>query len=131
MEFGLGYKSGKLSLKRGFAMKKVIGAALAACMLAAPVAAQDALEAARALNVCDVAGAEFLADGRLKVNCRQGTVNPQYASGVAQPAVLAGTGLGAGAAANDGRGDARASSCRKSKKKKKSVTFLSLFVCMQ
>lgn len=81
-------------------MKKVIGAALTACVLAVPAFAQDALEAARAANVCDATAAEFLADGRLKVTCRPGTVNPAYSGQVAQPAVLAGTGLGtAGAVA--------------------------------
>lgn len=62
----------------------------------------DALSDARAANICDVTRAEYLEDGRLKVWCTPGTVNPAYAGAVQGGATgggLVGGTLGAGAAA--------------------------------
>lgn len=81
-------------------MKKVI-AALATCAMAIPaIASADALDDARAANICDVTAAEYLDDGRLKVTCVPGTVNPAYANAIAQPtAGLSGGTLSNGAIA--------------------------------
>lgn len=81
-------------------MKKMI-AALATCAMTLPaMVSAGAMEDAVAANICDVTAAEYLADGRLKVTCRPGTVNPAYASAVAQPtAGLTGGALTPGAAA--------------------------------
>lgn len=83
-------------------MKKMI-AALAACAMAVPaIVSAGAMEDAVAANICDVTAAEYLADGRLKVTCRPGTVNPAYAgavTGTAGGTGLVGGTLSAGAAA--------------------------------
>lgn len=74
-------------------MKKMI-AALAACAMAVPaIVSAGAMEDAVAANICDVTAAEYLADGRLKVTCRPGTVNPAYAGAVTGTAGAGGTGL--------------------------------------
>lgn len=86
-------------------MKKMIAALTISVLGLANVAtAQTALEIAQAQDVCNgaqVLAAERLADGRLKVTCPQGSVTPESAAAsgatVAQPAVLAGTGLSTGA----------------------------------
>lgn len=84
-------------------MKKVIAALAASAMMVPAIAGATALEDAREANICDVTAAEYLEDGRLKVVCVPGTVNPAYAGAVvpagAVPGVLAGTGLTAGAGA--------------------------------
>ncbi len=80
-------------------MKKVI-AALATCAALVPaVSYAQAIEEARERNICDVRDAEYLEDGRLRVVCVPGTVNPAYAGNIATPAVLGGTGLNQGAIA--------------------------------
>lgn len=79
-------------------MKKMFAAAAAGLFALAGTASADALQDAREANICDVTAAEYLADGRLKVVCVPGTVNPAYAGQVAQP-VLGGTQLNPGAAA--------------------------------
>jgi len=85
-------------------MKKMITAfAVSAVLMPAVASAQSALEDAREANICDVTAAEYLADGRLKVVCVPGTVNPAYAGAVAAPAAagagLVGGTISAGAAA--------------------------------
>ncbi|UWQ93506.1 hypothetical protein K3727_21630 (plasmid) [Rhodobacteraceae bacterium M382] len=82
-------------------MKKVIAALATAAMVMPVIASADALSDARDANICDVTAAEYLADGRLKVTCRAGTVNPAYANAVAQPltggvtgGTLSGTAIG-------------------------------------
>ncbi|MBO9453559.1 hypothetical protein J7426_25090 [Tropicibacter sp. R16_0] len=73
-------------------MKKFI-AALATCAMSIPaIASATALDDAREANICDVTAAEYLADGRLKVVCVPGTVNPAYAGAVQTPAALSGVG---------------------------------------
>lgn len=63
-------------------MKKMI-VALAACAMTLPaMVSADALSDARDANICDVTRAEYLEDGRLKVWCVPGTVNPAYAGAV-------------------------------------------------
>ncbi|MFC3612571.1 hypothetical protein ACFORG_02260 [Lutimaribacter marinistellae] len=80
-------------------MKKVI-AAIATCAAFVPaVSYAAAIDDARERNICDVTDAEYLEDGRLKVVCVPGTVNPAYAGNVATPAVLGGTGLNQAAVA--------------------------------
>ncbi|GAB5439647.1 hypothetical protein [Falsiruegeria mediterranea] len=69
-------------------MKKFI-AALATCAMSIPaIASATALDDAREANICDVTAAEYLADGRLKVVCVPGTVNPAYAGAVQTPAAF-------------------------------------------
>lgn len=80
-------------------MKKMFAAAaISLTALSGTAFAQDALAAARAAGVCDVTGAEYLADGRLKITCRPGSVTEAAGGAVAEP-VLAGTALGGGGAA--------------------------------
>ena len=63
-------------------MKKMI-VALAACAMTLPaMVSADALSDARAASICDVTRAEYLEDGKLKVWCVPGTVNPAYAGAV-------------------------------------------------
>lgn len=84
-------------------MKKTI-AALAICAMTVPaIATADALSDARDANICDVTRAEYLEDGRLKVWCVPGSVNPAYAGavggGAAAGGALVGGTLSAGAVA--------------------------------
>ena len=89
-------------------MKKVFAVAAVGLMVlsGAAVAQQgNPLEIAQARQVCGAdytpISAEFLADGRLKVTCPEGSAASAAAAGgtVAQPAVLTGTALGGGAGA--------------------------------
>ncbi len=77
-------------------MKKMI-TALATCAALVPAAAfanAEAIAAAQKAGICDVTGASFLASGQLSVQCRPGTVAPEYQSLIQSPA--AGGALGAG-----------------------------------
>lgn len=82
-------------------MKKMIAVLAASTMtLASTAFALTAMEDAIQRKICLVppVSAEYQADGRLRVVCPAGQVNPAYAGSVVQAGVLAGTGLGAGAA---------------------------------
>jgi len=110
----LRYNRNKFSQKGFLEMKKTI-AALTTGLVAlssAATAQETALQEATRRAVCgakhDPVSAEYLADGRLKVICPPGS-NPAgvgagagagaSAAGAAQPALLAGTGLGGAGAA--------------------------------
>lgn len=63
-------------------MKNTI-AALATCAALIPAAAfanAEAIAAAKNAGICDVTNASYLASGQLSVQCRPGTVSPEYQS---------------------------------------------------
>ncbi|MCE8519015.1 hypothetical protein KBY31_20035 [Ruegeria pomeroyi] len=84
-------------------MKKTITALAALAVMTPAVVSAAAIDDARDANICDVTRAEYLEDGRLKVWCVPGTVNPAYAGAVGGGAAAAGGLVGgtisAGAAA--------------------------------
>ncbi|MCE8540090.1 hypothetical protein KBY27_21720 [Ruegeria pomeroyi] len=83
-------------------MKKTITALAALAVMTPAVVSAAAIDDARDANICDVTRAEYLEDGRLKVWCVPGTVNPAYAGavsgGTAAGGLVGGT-ISAGAAA--------------------------------
>ncbi|MCE8556965.1 hypothetical protein KBY29_21870 [Ruegeria pomeroyi] len=84
-------------------MKKTITALAALAVMTPAVVSAAAIDDARDANICDVTRAEYLEDGRLKVWCVPGTVNPAYAGavggGAAATGGLVGGTISAGAAA--------------------------------
>lgn len=84
-------------------MKKTITALAALAVMTPAVVSAAAIDDARDANICDVTRAEYLEDGRLKVWCVPGTVNPAYAGAVSGGAAatggLVGGTISAGAAA--------------------------------
>lgn len=84
-------------------MKKTITALAALAVMTPAVVSAAAIDDARDANICDVTRAEYLEDGRLKVWCVPGTVNPAYAGavggGAAAGGALVGGTISAGAAA--------------------------------
>ena len=82
-------------------MKKMIVTLVAGVVLGGAAYAQSAMDMAISRGICtgNPVSAETLATGQLKVTCRAGEVNPQYASNVVQPAALAGTAISAPVAA--------------------------------
>lgn len=84
-------------------MKKTITALAALAVMTPAVVSAAAIDDARDANICDVTRAEYLEDGRLKVWCVPGTVNPAYAGAVGGGATAGGALVGgtisAGAAA--------------------------------
>lgn len=76
-------------------MKKMIVTLVAGVVLGSAAYAQSAMDLAISRGICTgrPVAAETLATGQLKVTCRAGEVNPQYASNVVQPAALGGTAL--------------------------------------
>lgn len=74
-------------------MKKTITALAALAVMTPAVVSAAAIDDARDANICDVTRAEYLEDGRLKVWCVPGTVNPAYAGAVGGGAAAAGGAL--------------------------------------